>query len=79
MADMRNQIQNHMPIVGSEGGNVGVVDHLDGDNAIKVTKDAQGNHHWIPLDWVSKVDDKVHLDRPGTQVEKDWATSAPQA
>jgi len=79
MADVRNQIEDHMPIVCSAGDQVGTVDHLDANDTIKVTRDENGNHHWIPLDWVMKVDDKVHLDRPGNQVKQDWSDSPPKA
>lgn len=68
------QIVEHMPVVCSEGGQFATVDHMDG-NAIKLTKDESGHHHWIPLDWVTTVDDKVHVDRPGDQAMKDWSHS----
>src|SRR5690349_16419933 len=51
---------------GAEGVHVGTVDHLDGDRFIKLKrKDSpDGQHHWIPLEWVEKVDDKaVYLSR----------------
>lgn len=66
------QIKEHMPVVCSEGGQFATVDHLDG-NAIKLTKDDQGTHHWIPLDWVTLVDEHVHVDRPGEQAMQDWS------
>jgi hypothetical protein len=66
------EIKEHMPVVCSEGGQFATVDHLDG-NAIKLTKDESGKHHWIPLDWVTSVDDKVHVDRPGDQAMRDWS------
>ena len=66
------QIVEHMPVVCSEGGQFATVDHLDG-NSIKLTRDEQGNHHWIPVDWVTHVDDKVHVDRPGDQAMQDWS------
>jgi hypothetical protein len=72
-------IREHMPIVCSEGGQFATVDHLDG-NYIKVTKDnasGDGQHHWVPLNWVTGVDDKVHVDRPGNQAMKDWISSDP--
>ncbi len=50
MADVKAMIQDHMPVVCSEGGQFATVDHLDAGNTIKLTKDDQGNHHWIPLD-----------------------------
>src|SRR5690625_2061438 len=53
--DVRDQIQDHMPVVCSDGGQFATVDHLDKGNSIKLTRDDQGNHHWIPLDWVTRV------------------------
>ena len=67
-------IRDHMPVVCSEGGQFGTVDHLDGDS-IKLTRDDKGQHHWIPVDWVTRVDQHVHVDRPGKQAMKDWSTS----
>ena len=41
------RIQPHMPVVCSDGGQFGTVDHLDANNTIKLTKDDQGQHHVI--------------------------------
>lgn len=73
----KSQIREHMPVVCSKGGQFGTVDHLDGGDTIKLTKDERGQHHWIPVSWVKSVDDKVHVDRPGEQVMKEWMTSPP--
>ena len=43
--------------------------------AKKYAKDASGQHHYIPLTWVTSVDDKVHVDRPGDQAMREWTTS----
>ena len=59
-----NKIKEHMPVVCSNNGQFGTVDHMEGSNYIKLTKDQQGQHHWIPTSWVTTVDDKVHVDRP---------------
>jgi hypothetical protein len=67
-------IRDHMPVVCSDGGQFATVDHIDG-NSIKLTKDDQGQHHWIPFDWVTRVDQHVHVDRPGKQAMKDWSTT----
>jgi hypothetical protein len=72
-----NQIREHMPVVCSNGEQFAIVDHLDAGNTIKLTKDAQGQHHWIPLSWVTRVDDKVHVDRPGKQAMQEWSSTAP--
>jgi hypothetical protein len=74
-----SQIKPHMPVVCSNNGQFAVVDHLQGSSAIKLTKDDKGEHHYIPLKWVTHVDDKVHVDRPGQQAMRDWSTSPPQA
>jgi hypothetical protein len=71
------QITEHMPVVCSENGQFGTVDHMDGPDWIKLTKDNKGRHHWIPADWVTRVDDKVHVDRPGDQAMREWSSSPP--
>ena len=72
----KNAIKEHMPVICSAGEQFATVDHLDGDS-IKLTKDDQGQHHWIPLSWVTRVDEHVHIDRPGDQAMREWSTSAP--
>lgn len=69
----KTQIKPHMPVVCSEGGQFAVVDHVEG-KSLKLTKDDHGEHHFIPLDWVTTVDDKVHVDRPGKEAMKQWTT-----
>ncbi len=72
-----NLIKPHMPVVCSNGGQFATVDHLEGSDTIKLTRDDSGQHHYIPLAWVTTVDDKVHIDRPGEQAMKEWSTTAP--
>lgn len=67
-------IKPHMPVVCSQNGQFGTVDHVEGSFEIKLTKDASGKHHFIPLTWVQRVDDKVHVDRPGDQAMEEWRT-----
>ncbi len=74
-----SKITEHMSIVGSDHTDVGTVDHLDEQDMVKVTKDESGNHHWIPVAWVARVDEHVHLDRPGAQAKEEWSTSPPKA
>jgi hypothetical protein len=71
----KSLIKPHMPVVCSNNGQFAVVDHVEGGNAIKLTKDASGQHHYIPLTWVTSVDDKVHVDRPGDQAMREWTTT----
>ena len=73
-------IKEHMEVIGADGVHVGTVDKVEG-NRIKLTKkdsgegSHKGHHHYIPLQWVTKVDDKIHVDRLGTQAMKEWATT----
>lgn len=69
-------IREHMPVVCSDGGQFGTVDQVE-DTTIKLTRDDKGKHHWIPAGWVTSVDDKVHIDRPGKQAMKQWTSKPP--
>jgi hypothetical protein len=74
-------IREHMEVVGSDGGHVGVVDHVEGET-LKLTRDdrdAGGQHHWIPMDWVSSVDDTVHLSKNRDDAMRQWQTEGPGA
>jgi len=77
--DMTTQVKEHMPVVCSDGGQFATVDHMDGDY-IKLTKkdSPDGQHHWIPMSWVTRVDEHVHVDRPGQQAMQEWLTSKPE-
>ena len=75
----KNLIKEHMPVVGSDNGQIAVVDHLEGTDVIKLAKDSAGQHHYIPLTWVDSVDDKVHIDRTADQVLKEWSKTPPSA
>lgn len=68
-------IHENMPVVCSQNAQFAVVDHLEGQVAIKLNKDDSGQHHYIPLAWVTSIDDKVHVDRTGDQAMQAWATS----
>ena len=47
----------------TSGVKVATVDHLDGENYIKLKRNdsPDGQHHWIPCDWVESVDDGAVL------------------
>lgn len=67
-------IKPAMPVVCSENGQFATVDHVEGSDLIKLARDASGKHHFIPLTWVTSVDDKVHIDRTGDQAMKEWTS-----
>jgi hypothetical protein len=66
-------IREHMEVYASCGHLVGKVDHVQGDT-IKLTRNdsPDGMHHTIPLSWVAKVHEHVHLDRDHEAVESQW-------
>ncbi len=68
------QIKPNMPVVCSQDGEFAIVDHVEGKDSIKLKRDEEGNHHFIPMSWVTSVDNKVHIDRPGDQAMKEWRT-----
>ena len=68
-------IREHMKVVGKDRQPVGTVDEMDGDR-IKLTKNdahAGGMHHYIPSDWVERVDeDVVCLSKDAQDAQSEW-------
>jgi GT2 family glycosyltransferase len=68
------RIQEHMAVVGSDGGHVGTVDKVEGDR-IKLTKeddpDGSGqHHHFLPVSAVASVENnEVRLNMPGDRAK----------
>ncbi len=70
------QIKPEMPVICSLGGQFATVDHMEGSQTIKLKKDEEGQHHYIPLSWVvSTSGEKVTVDRSGEEAMNEWATS----
>ncbi|MBJ9986698.1 DUF2171 domain-containing protein [Acinetobacter sp. S40] len=69
-------IQHHAEVVGSDLQHVGTVDHLDGQDKIKLAKNdqsANGQHHYIPTQWVQQVQgNQVVLNKTAEQVFQQW-------
>jgi hypothetical protein len=70
-------VRERMDVIASCGKKVGVVDHVEG-GAIKLTKNdsADGQHHFIPADWVDRTDAHVHLNRNSEQTAQGWKSDA---
>jgi len=71
------RIRDHMDVIASCGKKVGVVDHLEA-GTIKLTRnDSPDNlHHYLPTSWVSKVDNRVYLNKDSRETEQGWKASA---
>ena len=68
-------IREHMEVLGSDGGHVGKVDHVRGSE-IELAKLDFGSglkHHLIPVSWVERVDEHVHLTLTKDQAEAQWS------
>jgi len=70
-----NQIKQNCVVVGNKNEPFGAVDQMDGLETIKLKKDENGQIHFIPLSWVAKVDDKIHLSISAETAMKEWLTT----
>jgi hypothetical protein len=70
-----SKIKEHMEVLASDGQHVGTVDHLEGNDKIKLTKgdaSSHGHHHLIPVAWIDHVDAHVHLSKSSQEVMQGW-------
>lgn len=69
------EIREHMEVIGSDGGHVGRVDHVLGDD-IELARFDMGSglrHHLIPISWVERVEgDIVCLNRTKETARAQW-------
>jgi hypothetical protein len=74
----KQDIKEHMEVIGSDGKRVGTVDHLEGSDKIKLAKNdaPDGKHHFIPLSLVDHVDAHVHLNKSAKDVQAQWQSAA---
>ena len=78
LAAYETLIRDDMAVVGSDGGHVGTVDHLDGSK-IKLKKNdtvSGGRHHFVPMDWIKSVEGKVMLQIPAAEAMNRWSDVA---
>lgn len=70
-----HEIRNGMQVLGSDGGMIGTVTGTEGDRiAVKSAGEQGGDHHHVPLEWIARVDDHVHLDRTAATAWDSWRT-----
>ena len=74
----KDLIKPHMDVVCPDDADFATVDQIEGHSSIRLAKDEDGLHHYIPLDWVTSVDDRVHIDRSSTQARAEWTTNPPK-
>jgi len=70
-----SNIREQMKVIGSDRQPVGTVDKVEG-NRIKLGKgdpQAQGRHHFIPTEWVERVDgQQVFLKQSAQDTLQKW-------
>ena len=73
-----SQVKPLMPVVCSQGGQFAIVDHMEGQECIKLQRDKSGQHHYIPLAWVTSTENgQLKVDRPGDQATREWSNQPP--
>ena len=71
---MLTNIREHMEVVDQDDFHVGTVDRVEGSK-IKLTRNdplAEGTHHFVDAGWVERVDSKVHLNKPNSELLSLW-------
>lgn len=69
-----HNIREHMPVIGSCGRRIGMVDRVEG-SWIKLTRSApaaHAEHRYLPLDWVESVQENVRLTKTADEAEEQW-------
>ncbi|RVQ69315.1 DUF2171 domain-containing protein [Croceicoccus ponticola] len=74
-SDIRNDIREHMEVIGADGVHVGTVDAVDGDRIKLTKKDSSagydqethaGHHHYLSVGLVADIEgDQVRLSANG--------------
>lgn len=70
-----------MPVIGSDGETLGQVDGVEGGDHIKLkrTTSPDGQHHFVALADVARVDEHVHLTRTAADVRSGWVDAGAAA
>ena|ERR1700733_5383410 len=66
---IQSQIRKNMEVIGSCGNKLGSVDCVEG-RLIKLSKtdSADGTEHYLPVAWIDRIDQCVHLNRKCIEV-----------
>lgn len=73
-----NQIKPNMPVICCENQQFATVDQMENANIIKLAKDETGQHHYIPLKWVTDIiNGKIKIDCPRFRAMQEWYTRPP--
>jgi hypothetical protein len=67
-------IKEHMEVVGNDGEHVGIDDGIDPDGEIRLSRNDTPDrlHHFLSVETVEYVDDRVHLNRSSIRAMAEW-------
>jgi outer membrane protein OmpA-like peptidoglycan-associated protein len=65
-----------MQVLGSDGGLIGEVDGVSGERIKLKRAIGSGPHHFIPSEWVARVDDHVHLSLDAATARERWVAES---
>ena len=65
-------IQRNMLVFSVHGEPLGAIDHIEGGN-LELARDEVGQHHFVPIRWISRIEDAVYLTRSAADVRRLWA------
>jgi hypothetical protein len=72
-ATAKDLIRPRMLVICADDIELATVDRVVGQGTIELATDDSGEHHYIPLTWVTSVDDHVHIDRTGERALREWS------
>jgi hypothetical protein len=71
-----SKIQKQMNVLALDGKHVGSVEKIEDEDKIKLTRKDRAAHeghgHFVPLSWVVRVDNHVHLSKTSQEVFASW-------
>ena len=72
---VHDSIRPGMQVLGSDGGMIGRATGVHGDHVhLEPTAGAAGAGHTVPLDWIARVDEHVHLNVTAQLARKRWSS-----
>lgn len=68
-----DEIRPGMEVVSKCGCILGSVDHMEkGDIKLRRSDSPDGLHHFIPIQWVARVGDRIELNKDAAEARHEW-------
>ena len=77
MTKLFGAVKPQMEVVTADNQTIGRVDHEEGQDRIKLTRNEAGEHRFINWDWVDRVEDgKLRLNLSRLKLQEQWKSDA---